>query len=647
MSAIDKTIFKKILSNSKIRYLISVLIVFVFFVFLIAGYSFSYKQKKNNNIAAQYNIGPIISLSQCRSCHANIDTFKKTNLIFNHWAHFGKGISCPACHTGPAHKDGKTSIPPMETCFSCHSLKHSKQGQIAPGNCETCHTPGFNRVPLSHTLEFKSNHKNLTRLKLNNCMICHTKEQCKSCHDSNGIQSDYSKYFYDGRLQPITRPELQSLTFEKIVTLSQCRPCHTDLNASKPEGLIFDHWVHFGKGVKCSTCHQGLIHSKQQEIKRPTMQFCFSCHGLKHSSQGAVATQDCRKCHTSSFNLKPSSHNVNWVNVHKKEVKKSLFKCLTCHQKTFCQNCHSSSQFKQRAKPDQILPASKQRTRHEKAHIQKGKNCSLCHDYSTFCRKCHDVELSVPPGINQLVYDGDSPAGVHSLTWLGEHRVVLKVDESKKKVCWTCHKNKTFCQACHHNEIKNISEQIISSKEHSKKLPGKVSISKKCNNCHKAKFKLSQSTLSKKGVDALVFHKGHFKLDWFNCRECHSWNPKKTQFCNGCHIKKQFCTKCHVVPMPHPKNWKRDKENERGHSDLIAKNIVNTTACGKCHIGKKFCSNCHHKQFTAGLKGPWFSRTKPSDSQHFTAIAKSGSYAPCTRCHDAVFCATCHIKYLR
>ena len=508
--------------------IIALLIIALLAVGIFAGTSFSQKAPENDSLAT-YSVGPTITLSQCESCHTSIDNFKNPDLIFDHWKHFKNGISCATCHIEPAHKGGKTKIPPMEICYSCHKLEHSVQGIAAKGDCKTCHPANFNRLPKNHTGGFiAKTHKSVkgNPLKINGCMLCHTKSQCKSCHDQKKIKSDYSSYSFEFRLQPF-KQELQTLTFDKVTTLSQCTACHTNLNANMPEGLIFDHWVHFKNGVKCDTCHQGLIH-KSGEITKISMNFCYACHGLGHSSQGLVATENCGKCHTASFNLVPPTHNKDWLKNHKKPANETLFECLTCHQKFFCQNCHTG-----RKVMPPVLPKSQQRNRHQQAHSQKGLDCTICHS-DAFCGKCHKTHVP------------------HSYTFIGEHKQLLKNKPAQKDDCYVCHNQKQFCESCHHPSQERI-------------LLNKLT----CSRCHDEfndKFQVlvqeaqvSSDSTVKARLRALVYHQVHFKKN-YRCEACHLPGLSRLkngtfQLCaiEGCHPPGQkkppsgnvLCIECH------------------------------------------------------------------------------------------------------
>ena len=58
--------------------------------------------------------------------------------------------------------------------------------------------------------------------------------------------------------------------------------------------------------VSCDGCHSRMPHENGGTDSVP-MEVCFACHGVKHGPQGELATSDCRKCHTPSFDLVPAT----------------------------------------------------------------------------------------------------------------------------------------------------------------------------------------------------------------------------------------------------------------------------------------------------------------------------------------------------
>ncbi len=139
-----------------------------------------------------------------------------------------------------------------------------------------------------------------------------------------------------------------------------------------------------------------------------------------------------------------------------------------------------------------------------------------------------------------------------------------------------------------------------------------------CDVCHPASFNLRP-----------VSHKP--EAEW---KEQHGQVAKKNkQPCAICHDA-QFCTGCHGVVMPHPANWSKGKPPL--HSEAAK---TDRTVCVRCHDEKPdLCSMCHHKGWDP-TKGAWI-------QQHPVLVANTGS-AYCLKCHDPVYCTTCHARGMK
>jgi hypothetical protein len=87
---------------------------------------------------------------------------------------------CEACHRGLRQVDlaGKTNLPRMADCLTCHSEIDN------PFSCETCHLPGVNLRPASHTREFVDTHATgKPSLDKMTCLPCHGRNfACMGCH---------------------------------------------------------------------------------------------------------------------------------------------------------------------------------------------------------------------------------------------------------------------------------------------------------------------------------------------------------------------------------------------------------------------------------------------------------------------------------
>ncbi len=307
-------------------------------------------------------------------------------------------------------------------------------------------------------------------------------------------------------------PDPTVLELTGPVYLSKCTPCHKNLDAWKNPGLIFNHPVHLKRGFECKACHTLFAHQPGGKIVKPPMDVCYECHSLRHvntkiNQNVVVASEDCSFCHPSDFNLKPANHTDEFVaSKHKEQAKANLKYCVMCHErKSFCASCHTSNDVK--TEPHKS-PAWEQA--HGKQTPEGLSTCSVCHN-DAFCTECHETAMP------------------HPILWAGEHsgdfQGITQVQFDKlKDDCNICHKDRSYCQDCHHKFENNLLLQ------------------ENCDSCHE-EYKAPFVTITNKGFK---IHKAHFHLtqtEPYNCGKCHdllAQFPKGT----GC-FPFEVCFQCH------------------------------------------------------------------------------------------------------
>lgn len=418
---------------------------------------------------------------------------------------------------------------------------------------------------------------------------------------------------------------------DKPVSIKTCSPCHKDIDDIDVKGLIFNHKVHFARGIQCSACHLRNPH-QPDKTERVSMDTCYFCHGVAHGAQGVLAPEECSLCHPKGFDLVPPSHDNNWRKRHPAQAKANLNNCYTCHKSNFCAKCHTKLG---------VVPSSHQAANWGKAHGEQPPldliDCRICHEES-FCAKCHKTPMP------------------HSVYWMPEHPELARKDVQD---CYVCHRP-VMCSDCHHTKgmkvtLKNCAEchkdlstavwrsasYIFTHKPHlakkfactechpatdgtkpmapemkdcySAKCHGmaKAPGPGKCEACHPPKFELKPGDHKVAGF----LPKGHAKMA-----------KEDREYCNMCHLS-SFCNACHGgFEMPHPADF------EAKHGPLAKKKY---NACVKCHTtAPGWCSSCHHKGYKPS-EGPYA-------KVHPKLVAKSGAQ-PCFKCHNPVYCAHCHV----
>ena len=427
------------------------------------------------------------------------------------------------------------------------------------------------------------------------------------------------------------------------VTMSKCSPCHESLDRVDYESIKIPHYTHLKKGVPCQGCHIDLPHDGGK-LSKPSMEACFTCHGLNHGPQGLMAPTKCDVCHPSDFDLVPKNHTIEWKESgHKFENAKSRNQCALCHQdeRNTCGTCHEdyqdiSSMLSKGAKSN-VEPSSKRyristtgavniskcnpchdnwdRVEYEKTkfyhslHFAKGVKCSFCHEDFPHgrgsiirpkmkqCFTCHGTdhgtEVEMAPKDCLICHPTNFKLKpiTHNSQWVSEPPYQHSVQAKKNKnECLMCHQQE-FCDNCHQTEMPHAPDW---RSDHGTEAisPSKIGADGQltCFKCHE----IEQSTKAPP------------------CAKCHKasiyphpkpWAPQHGKLseeygeaaCETCHRKAAFCNKCHgAIKMPHAETWMGD------HPKFLRDNEVDV--CFGCHV-KSQCEECHsihgvHNEYT-------------------------------------------------
>lgn len=462
-----------------------------------------------------------ITMGQCAPCHENLDNFKVPNLKgVNHWKHFSKGVSCSSCHyTNPHTPSGVIRIP-MDVCFNCHGLKHGPTGELAPSNCLLCHEK--KRKPSDHVGDWTE--KTHANANTHRCVMCHQEISfCNECHKREGERLIEDREYV---FKHFITPKTQISTVIRIALpekMGDCYPCHQDIEKFEVEGLIFKHEPHLKLGIRCASCHLFYPHQPDKTYRIP-MDVCYSCHQVTHGKQGVIAPSNCTLCHPSWFyKKKPKDHDNNFVlGAHKLRAEKEPFYCSMCHSDSFCQICHIQKK---------VLP---QNHRDEKRWLRdhgkertKLEGCAACHT-ENYCFDCHQVR-PIP----------------HPAQYLADHGK-SKIKDSK--ACNLCHKDRAFCENCHHFEVANaLLKRENCVKCHPEYKSARfIEIKNRGHMVHAAHFEMTNTppfTCDK--CHALGYTLGHDYATFQLCKECHGayrlgkliakWNVDNGELCARCH----------------------------------------------------------------------------------------------------------------
>ncbi len=467
-------------------------------------------------------IKPPILMGQCNPCHENLDNFTIPNVKgVNHWLHLSRGISCDTCHLQNPHTPRGVLRIPMRVCFNCHGLAHGPTGELAPGECKTCHYE--KRQPGTHTLKWiLADHK---QADTHECIMCHRDLKfCNDCHRKEGERLIEEKEY---QFKPFLPPGNQLSIAVKIKIpekMGDCYPCHRDIEAFTVEGLIFKHEPHFKVGIRCAACHDFYPHQPDKTYRIP-MQTCYSCHQVTHGKQGVIASGDCNLCHPGWFYKKPpKDHTKEFISgKHKEPAYKDPSYCSMCHSDTFCQSCHAKKKPLPKDHEDR-----KQFLREHGKDKKKLAYCSDCHTQK-FCDDCHQLK-PIP----------------HPSQFLADHGKQKYVD---KRVCNICHTDRTYCENCHHYQVAKallIRDNCVKCHPEYKEKKF-LNIKNRGHQIHAAHFEMTNTPpFECEKCHALGYVLGHDYATFQLCKECHGkillgkliakWNVDNGELCRRCHF---------------------------------------------------------------------------------------------------------------
>ncbi len=352
------------------------------------------------------------------------------------------------------------------TWLSDHKFEVRKD----PESCNTCHRPFFcqachqKRLPSSHDQYWLKFHFGNAAEQPKMCQSCHDDSYCADCHqkmrhDTAWI-TDHGKAL--AQWGHLTR-------WSEKTGLSLCYQCHTK--------------------VSCDQCHHGAVPESHR------LADFFRRHGellAVKEKEGNPTRQDCTTCHSSQFctnchqeRARPQSHKASdfvWKapnnpdgyqgkSGHAQEaLKKGEGSCQTCHQSSFCRNCHGISLPHPRSfLSDHAREGASKRALCQRCHGWTDPNCQSCHtktrprshilDY----RKQHSRDPTIASGSCQVCHGSRSCDDCHGLPmphppdFIHTHgdlasQLGLKggkrVSRLREQICVTCHQP-SFCRRCH------------------------------------------------------------------------------------------------------------------------------------------------------------------------------------------------------
>jgi hypothetical protein len=418
------------------------------------------------------------------------------------------------------------------------------------------------------------------------------------------------------------------------------------------------------------------------------MDVCFSCHGVKHGQQPALASGNCNTCHPKGFKKVPSNHTLAWKKTdHKRESGSALRNCQICHSVAFCDKCHQKKNVKinlaqtyffSQAVAQSLLKTNRKLPVLLPIQINTAQpitiwQCRFCHempgDYRSkklkfrhvvhvriSCNQCHREFPHQPSGSKRPTMD----------------------------ICFSCHAMihgpqaalaGSRCDLCHPKDFPKVPSnhgRWFRQTGH-RLVQGKAL--RNCQMCHTRTF--CEECHRKKGVAARPVEEYFFestilslpRLGYIfnitaeqsmsNCGICHgnidAFKNPNLIFKHDLHLKRGFsCDRCHVVFPHYTRSNISDEAKQAMADDLIRWKVGRSgitakpsmRVCYGCHalihsnqglVATGKCNACHPRSFNLvpSNHGRWFRQTGHKNAAE---VDLSG----CEMCHPASFCERCH-----
>lgn len=276
-----------------------------------------------------------------------------------------------------------------ESCQRCHVDGARTPAIRALGSdarvarLELGRTPVY-PTPASHRVaQFTLVHGKSARADAARCATCHARASCETCHIGDGAR-DVLRLLPDAReatapgVQLRHAPPTTTSTLSAVSLLSSVAPPpsslpppqvallshQTDTTPHKvrvhPPGFLRAHSGMAASGeLQCASCHAQRFCSDCHAGERVSRRYHPNNFVSTHAPQAYGREVDCASCHsTEAFcrachrqsglaaksNLRSTVfHNAQplWLLQHGRAARQDLTSCTTCHQQTYCRQCHS------------------------------------------------------------------------------------------------------------------------------------------------------------------------------------------------------------------------------------------------------------------------------------------------------------------
>ena len=417
--------------------------------------------------------------AMCGECHNARDQKKvawrapirtASNLKFDHTAHNdvagNEGATCTTCHAAAGAKWMHVERAKPEQCISCHSHKVSTH-LAADNRCSTCHVAlpqatgltvariaAFPK-PASHDAKgFATAHANAVKASPAQCVVCHAKETCATCHVNASVVANRYQLAADARVASLTRNKPSRYVTPTSHTKGDFLAAHGGLAKASGATCATCH-----ARSSCQACHTGpLGGSTVTDMPIPE---AGGASGVRLNAtalpwktvSGAAATAPAMLASRFAMlqPMRPDSvrgtlpkqaqvHPVGFARTHGVQAATDRPSCEGCHTKTYCAQCHAGESTRR------FHPANFA-ARHAPEAYGRETDCAQCHCREVFCRSCH-MQLG-------MTSKGKVGGGYHNgaQIWIIQHGQAARQELQN---CTSCHQQRD-CMQCHSNAGRNIN----------------------------------------------------------------------------------------------------------------------------------------------------------------------------------------------
>ena len=279
------------------------------------------------------------SLTSCAICHAR--------------------ESCERCHVGGARLPTIAGLAP-----------DARVASLMRGRAAVYATPADHRAP-----EFALAHGSAAQAGAQRCAICHARESCETCHTGESarnvlrqIPSEREGGARGVQLRrdaparpPAAAPSsgLLSRLMSRVSTFGTARDTAHRVRVHPADFARTHRAVAASGELQCAGCHSQSYCSDCHAGERVGRRYHAANFLATHAPQAYGRETDCASCHsTEAFcrschrqaglaaktNARSTVfHNAQplWLLQHGRAARQDLNACATCHQQTYCMQCHS------------------------------------------------------------------------------------------------------------------------------------------------------------------------------------------------------------------------------------------------------------------------------------------------------------------